>query len=170
MQKLNVILLQIVHMFRFFCALMVITMLASCSDESGEKKIFEKIAGKDYSKIIEIPTTSDGEVDTAKMARIRFENTVFDFDTIFEGDVVEKNFVFTNSGVRELYILQANASCGCTVTSYPRYPIEPGKQDTVVLTFDSKGQKGSNNKKVTLYTNTFPSEKVLQIKGFVKAK
>lgn len=148
---------------------MIILMIASCSD-SGEKKILEKIAGKDYSKIIEIPTTPDGEVDTNKMARIQFKETIFNFDTLVEGAIVRHNFVFTNTGVKELYILQANASCGCTVTSYPKHPVLPGQQDTVVLTFDSKGQKGTNDKKVTLYANTFPAEKVLQIKGFVKEK
>ncbi|HRQ31105.1 MAG TPA: DUF1573 domain-containing protein [Saprospiraceae bacterium] len=158
-------------MVRLISAFIIILFLVSaCSNESGDKKILEKIAGKDYSKIIEIPTDSNGNVDTTKMARIRFDESVFDFDTILKGDIVQKNMIFTNTGVRELYILQANASCGCTVTRYPKDPVAPGEQDTVLLTFDSKGQNGVNNKKVTIYTNTFPAEKVLQIKGFVKEK
>lgn len=138
-------------MVRLISAFIIILFLVSaCSNESGDKKILEKIAGKDYSKIIEIPTDSNGNVDTTKMARIRFDESVFDFDTILKGDIVQKNMIFTNTGVRELYILQANASCGCTVTRYPKDPVAPGEQDTVLLTFDSKGQNGVNNKKVTI--------------------
>jgi hypothetical protein len=130
--------------------------------------VLEKIAGKDYASLIQIPTTPEGQVDTAQMAQIRFHSMVYDFDTLFQGDKASHEFVFENTGKKELYILQTNSSCGCTVSSYSKAPIPPGNTGTIQVEFDSTRKNGRQNRRIAVLTNAFPSESVLRMTGFVK--
>ena len=147
-------------------------MIQACSSKEKQSTnndpVLEKIAGKDYAKIIEIPTTPDGKVDTSKTAKIDFESVVYDFDTIFQGDIIEHVFTFTNTGVKPLYILQTNSSCGCTVPSYSKEPIEPGSSESITVKFNSAGKSGDQNRKISIITNAYPSEKIIRMTGFVK--
>lgn len=144
----------------------------SCKEQTDESEntdpVLEKIAGKNYAELIEIPTTPDGQVDTSQMALITFETTVFDFDTLFQGDKVEYSFNYSNTGVKDLYILQTNSACGCTVSDYSKEPIGPGESGSIKVVFNSEGKKGIQNRKISVITNAFPSEKVLSVKGYVK--
>jgi sporulation protein YlmC with PRC-barrel domain len=147
-------------------------MILACSSEPRQSsKIdpsLEKIAGKDYAKIIEIPTTPEGLVDTSKTARIDFEYEVFNFDTIYQGDVVQHTFNFKNTGIKPLYILQTNSSCGCTVPSYSKEPLPPGESESITVEFNSAGKSGDQNRKISVITNAYPSEKIIRMKGYVK--
>lgn len=151
--------------------LLLFTML-SC--QQGENKVeskdpvLEKIAGKDYAEMIQIPTTPEGKIDTSQTAIITLENKVFHFDTIDQGDMVEHDFTFTNTGKKDLYLLEINSSCGCTVSEYSKEAIAPGERGSIRVVFDSKGKKGKQNRKITVITNAFPSESVLHMNGFVK--
>ena len=83
--------------------LFIIGLFLSCQNNQEKKQnqsdpVLEKIAGKDYANLIEIPTTPDGEIDSSIMARITFEETQFYFDTIFTGDKVNHTFHFKNEG------------------------------------------------------------------------
>jgi|WetSurMetagenome_2_1015567.scaffolds.fasta_scaffold176812_2 hypothetical protein len=46
----------------------------------------------------------------ANAAKIQFENTNYDFGTVNEGDKVEHDFVFTNTGKSDLYIRKVKGS------------------------------------------------------------
>lgn len=48
--------------------------------------------------------------ELANAAKIKFENTTFDFGTVREGDKVETEFVFTNTGKNDLYIRKVKGS------------------------------------------------------------
>jgi len=125
--------------------LVLITGLYACLPAQKEKEksdpLLERIAGQDYSEMIQLPLTSEGTVDSSKMAVIDFEYRNFDFDTIYEGDQVSHSFPYTNTGIRDLYILQTNSSCGCTVTDYSKDPIPPGASGSIQVRFNSKGKK-----------------------------
>jgi hypothetical protein len=146
--------------------------LFSCNAENKEEvksdPLLEKIAGKDYAKLIEIPTTKEGQIDTAQIALITFEESVFEFDTINEGDVIEHTFNFTNPGKKPLFILQTNSSCGCTVANYSKEAIQPGESGSISISFNSKGKSGQQNRKISVITNSYPNEKLIMLKGFVK--
>lgn len=45
-----------------------------------------------------------------------------------------------NSGDAPLNILRVGSSCSCTVSDYPRTPIEPGDTAVIKATFDSHGR------------------------------
>jgi len=84
---------------------------------------------------------------------IRFGKTEHNFGKIMQGEKVGYNFIFTNEGDASLVILDASASCGCTVPKYSKEPISPGEKGSVEVVFDSSGRMGQQSKTVTLKTN-----------------
>lgn len=84
---------------------------------------------------------------------IRFEKTEHNFGSILQGEKVGYNFIFTNDGDASLVIMDASASCGCTVPKFSREPIAPGENGSVEVVFDSSGRIGQQSKTVTLKTN-----------------
>jgi len=156
--------------------LLTLFFLSSCADykssttEDKNDPVLEKIAGKDYAKMIEIPTTADGKIDSSRIAKIVFDAESYDFGTLTEGEKTTHTFLFKNEGNRDLYLLQSNASCGCTVPKYSKEAIVPGEKGELKVTFDSSGKKGKQNRKISIISNSFPSENVLIFKGFVKQK
>jgi len=152
----------------------LVIILFSCNSSDSNKKVtrtdqvLEQIAGKDYAKLIELPTTQDGQIDTNLMARIVFDELEFNFDTIFENDIISHEFSFVNKGVKDLYLLQTHSSCGCTIPSYTKEPILPNGTGEISIKFNSKGKKGKQFRKVSIMTNSYPNESILVLKGFVK--
>jgi hypothetical protein len=97
--------------------------------------------------------------------------TEFDFGQIRVGVPVSYEFTFTNSGELPLVIstVQAScASCGCTVTSYTKEPIEPGSKGFVKATYNA-ASIGQFSKTVTVNANTEEGVARLTIKGEVLA-
>lgn len=84
---------------------------------------------------------------------VQFDTTQFSFGTIKEGDVVKHAYHFKNTGDNPLMIANAIASCGCTVPSYPKEPIAPGKEGDIVVEFNSHGKSGHQHKNVMIYSN-----------------
>ena len=97
-----------------------------------------------------------------------FEHTEFQFGTIQQGDKVEHTFTFKNEGDAPLIINHASGSCGCTVPSYPKEPIAPGKSGEIHVVFNSAGKRGMQSKYVTLKTNQGETPVKIYLKGEVK--
>jgi Protein of unknown function (DUF1573) len=102
-------------------------------------------------------------------AVITFTEVEHDFGTITQGEKVSHAFKFKNTGSTDLLIISAQGSCGCTVPSYPREPIVPGKEANVDVVFDSDGKSGKVEKTVTLLTNCVPNTNVLTIHASIIA-
>ncbi len=98
-----------------------------------------------------------------KMPEIKFIKTVHDFGKIYQGEVVGTNFSFTNTGNSNLMILDASASCGCTVPKWSKEPIPPGGKGSLEVIFDSSGREGMQNKSITIRTNVSDENIVLYI-------
>ena len=111
-------------------------------------------------------------VDEVKkeVPKIEFKEKIFNFGTIVQGDTVEHIFVFENVGTAPLKINSATGSCGCTIPSYTKEAIAPGKKGEVLVRFNSIGKLGAQNKTVTLKTNTIKetSSVVLTLRGTVE--
>lgn len=104
-----------------------------------------------------------------KSTKIEFEKLVHDFGTIYEknGDAA-CTFRFVNTGKSPLVIIRAQASCGCTVPSYPNNPIAPNDTAEIKVVYKAKGRPGEFVKNIYVYTNTKPDRTVLQIRGVVQ--
>ena len=82
----------------------------------------------------------------------------------------ECEFTITNKGTEDLIISGARGSCGCTVPTYPKEPIAPGKTATIKVTYDTK-RPGNFKKSVTISSNaTNEPSKTVYIQGNVAAK
>lgn len=108
-----------------------------------------------------------GDVLAASPA-IHFENDVFTFEPILEGESIAIGFAFRNMGEEPLVIHDAATSCGCTTADYPNRPLRPGEVGTIKTTFHSKGHGGDNDI-VLLVKSNDPGVpvKTLHIKGKV---
>lgn len=85
---------------------------------------------------------------------LTFDTTKHDFGTIEEGEVVKHSYHFKNTGANPLLIYNAVASCGCTVPSYPKEPIQPGGEGDIVVEFNSNNRTGHQEKNVLVYSNS----------------
>ena len=65
---------------------------------------------------------------------IEFEKIVHDYgDVSYNGDG-KCEFRFTNTGNEPLLVLKPKSSCGCTVSTWPKDPILPGKSEVIEVT------------------------------------
>jgi hypothetical protein len=133
----------------------------------GERKTHQA-----STDLVNIAATADSSAATknAKAAGITFEKTTHDFGNITQGEVVEYEFIFTNTGENDLLISNATASCGCTVPDYPKEPIAPGKQGKIKATFNSELRIDRFQKEIYITANTEPMTTTLTITGLIKAK
>jgi hypothetical protein len=102
-------------------------------------------------------------VDPENSPIITFEETVFDFGDLKQGDEVKHIFKFKNTGKTNLIIETATAPCGCTVPSWPKEPIAAGASGEIEVKFNSTGKEGVQNKVVTITANTVPSTTTVKI-------
>ena len=92
---------------------------------------------------------------------ITFKENSKDFGDITQGQQVAHTFVLTNTGKQPLIISNVAATCGCTVPSWPKEPVAPGKSDEIKVSFNSTGKVGKQNSVVRIYSNASePIEKV----------
>lgn len=97
---------------------------------------------------------------------IEFNETTHDFGDIANNESVETEFDVKNTGNADLVIINASASCGCTVPEYQKTPIKPGETSKLKVRFQT-GATGLQQKTVTLKTNTEKGEELLTIKANV---
>ncbi len=100
---------------------------------------------------------------------LTFEKIVHNYGTIYKGSDGVCEFHFTNTGKEPLIIDKPRSSCGCTVPTWPKQPILPGKGDMIKVTYDTK-RMGRIHKTVSIKSNAKNNPVVLTIKGNVVAK
>lgn len=98
---------------------------------------------------------------------LTFDESEFNFGKVAVGEKVQHIYRFTNTGDEPLVLSNAKGSCGCTVPSWPKDPIQPGGSGAIVVEFDTKGKMGPQVKQVTITANTDPVQTVVYIKGEV---
>ncbi len=100
---------------------------------------------------------------------INFASTVHDYGTISQGADGSHDFKFTNLGKSPLILNNVRSSCGCTVPSWTREPIAPGKGGVIKVVYNTN-TIGNFNKSIVVSSNAKNSDVVLQVKGNVVAK
>ncbi len=106
--------------------------------------------------------------EKANAPKITFDDLVFNFGTINEGDKANHSFSFVNEGKSDLIIRKIKPSCGCTIVKPSSEIIKPGEKGTLDIAFNSAGKKNKQNKSITIITNDpANSQVVLRITGTV---
>lgn len=110
--------------------------------------------------------TSNQQTDNPNAPVINFDKVVHDYGTIMQNSDGGCEFKFTNNGKEPLILSRPKSSCGCTVPTWPKQPILPGKSDVIKVTYTTN-RVGPFNKTVTIYSNASNNPIKLQIKGKV---
>jgi len=112
--------------------------------------------------------TAPAPATTAPAPRIEFASTVFDFGRAAEGEIIEHDFVFTNTGNATLEITGVHGSCNCTTAGEWTRQVPPGGTGIIPLQFNTTRFPGAVVKTATVVHND-PTQPMiqLQIKGTV---
>jgi hypothetical protein len=119
------------------------------------------------ASVVNIPNSASGNSGQSKLPSMEFTKVEHDFGKVIQGEIVSFGFKFKNTGNADLVIANVSAACGCTASDYPRNPVRPGEEGVIVVSFDSSGKQGFQNKDLVVAANTQPSNIVLTIKAMV---
>jgi len=111
----------------------------------------------------------EAKVESSGGAEMTFESEVIDYGTITQNADGVRTFKFKNTGNQPLIISNARGSCGCTVPTWPKKPINPGENGEIKVKY-ATNRLGPINKSVTVSSNAVESTVVLRIKGNVIEK
>jgi len=101
-------------------------------------------------------------------AVISFESGMYNFGKISQGEKVNHEFKFKNTGKSPLIITNATATCGCTTPDIPKAPIKPGESGVIKVVFNSTGKMGMQDKIVTITSNANPETTEVHLIGEVQ--
>ncbi len=143
-------------MTKYIIALALPVMLFSC-DMKRKDKIYDDAAK---------------QTDLARKdsTTVQIIDSVYNFGKVADGEKVEYNYRFVNSGTKPLVIDRASASCGCTVPEKPEKPVMPGDTGFIKVVFNSKGRVGLVDKNITVVSNSKPEFPTLLLTGEVIGK
>ena len=132
--------------------------LSSCADDSNKLS----------TSLVNNPTSANANNISNVTPKIQFQKTEHDFGKILQGEQVSYTFKFKNVGNAPLIITSIEKTCGCTTPEFTKTPVKPGESGKITITYDSKGHKGFQNKRLIVKANTNPSETILRIKAQVE--
>lgn len=142
---------------------------AACKDENAkaEDSVEEIQTDGKISSIIRSPVTAAGVGDTVNVAKMTFDQPIFDYGEVKEGTVVKHSFKFTNTGKVPLLINNAHSTCGCTVPKWPEKAVAPGESGEITVEFKTVDKLDFQEKPVTITANTYPSTTKVYLRGYV---
>lgn len=147
-------------MKKIIVVVIALVVIASCKKDNATSKV--------KKENIESAKKRDSQIQGSPIAT--FDKEVFEFGTVKEGDVVETMFTVTNTGKTDLVIIDATATCGCTVPTWPKEPIASGDSAEIKIEFNTLGKPNMQSKTVTLFTNTERGSEMLKVSGMVIPK
>lgn len=143
------------HCFYTFAFIFLLSSCEIRSNKTNEKNSATAVT----EKKADAPPTS-----------VQIIDSVYDFKKVKEGDIVEYNYRFKNTGNNPLVVTEALASCGCTVPEKPEHPIAPGEIGFIKVKFNSDHRPGEAHKTITVTSNARPEFPTLILKGTVIGK
>ena len=99
-------------------------------------------------------------------AKFEFKSEVIDYGDIAKGSDGVKVFQFKNIGTEPLIIENVYSSCGCTVPTWTKAAIAPGKSGEIQVKYDTN-RVGPIRRTITIYSNADEPTKAVKIKGRV---
>jgi hypothetical protein len=144
--------------------------MISCNGEEKAGEGIQEVRPDDISSIIRNPISANKPLDTINLPKMTFEESIFDFGTVNEGDQVKHTFKFENTGKVALIINNAKSTCGCTVPKWPKHPIAPGEHGEINVVFNTENKPNYQEKPISITSNTYPNKTVVKLKGKVNPK
>lgn len=142
-------------MKKYFLFLLVCVSLVSCDVKRKDKNAVDA----DVQKVL---ASKDSTT-------VQIIDSAYNFGKVTDGEKVEYSYRFRNTGTKPLVVVQATASCGCTVPQKPEKPIMPGEIGFIKIVFDSKNRVGNAHKTITVESNAKPEFPPLTLTGDVTA-
>lgn len=149
-------------MKRNFFAIVILVVFSVVLLSCGSKSSNSRKSGIDSNK-----DSAGNTLDSNAKPVLSFEKDFHDFGKLNSGELVSYSFKFKNTGKSILLISNVGTSCGCTVTAYPKKPINPGEESTIDVKFDTTGKHGRQSKSITIFANTEPAETTIRIQAFL---
>jgi hypothetical protein len=105
---------------------------------------------------------------TSGNPKLQISDREWQFGEVWQGTPLSFDVTLRNVGDAPL-TLDVKSSCGCTVPTRPRSPLNPGESDTMTIKYDSAHRRGPAAQTVTITTND-PAESSVPFKvmGTVK--
>ena len=110
------------------------------------------------------------QIEIKDPTTVQIIDSSYNFGKVVEGEIVEYNYRFKNTGTKPLIVTKVSASCGCTVPEKPEQPIKPGETGFIKVKFNSEHRVGNAHKTVTVSSNTEPAFPELLLTGEVIEK
>lgn len=162
------------HRLKFILITFLFVANQACQSNSlNKEKSVEEITNASKitnESIVRNPAGAEIPEDTINIAKIKFEEKVFNFGEVMEGELVSHIYHFTNVGKAPLVISNARSTCGCTVPEWPKDPIEPGKHGTIEVKFNTNGKRNNQRKPIYITANTYPATSEVYLEGMVNPK
>ncbi|APS40440.1 MULTISPECIES: DUF1573 domain-containing protein [Salegentibacter] len=136
-------------------------LFTSCKENNNNAS--EKVKAEN------VESAAERDAQATVYPKMEFEKSEHDFGNIPKGENVEHTFTFTNTGQAPLVITNAKSTCGCTVPTWTKEPIQPGESGEMLVKFNGSG-KGQVTKTVTVTANTEAGTERLRIKAFVETE
>jgi len=140
----------------YLSVLIIAIVLVSCNIRTKDRLAND--ASKQYELFLRDTTT------------VQVIDSSYNFGKVTDGDKVEYNYRFKNTGTKPLVIINTTASCGCTIPQKPERPIAAGDTGVIKVVFDSKGRVGTAHKTITVVANARPVFPDLLLTGEVVGK
>lgn len=99
---------------------------------------------------------------------LQFKTNVIELGNVKQGKPVTVEFSYTNESAQPVIIANVQTSCGCTIASYEKEPIMPGKSGKISATYNAAAT-GVFTKSITV-TFDGQQQKVLTMKGTVVSR
>lgn len=138
---------------KYFLLLLVSASLISCDVKRKDKNALDA----DVQKVL---ASKDSTT-------VQIIDSSYNFGKVADGEKVEYSYRFRNTGTKPLVVVQATASCGCTVPQKPEKPVMPGEIGFIKIVFDSKNRVGNAHKTITVESNAKPEFPPLTLTGDV---
>ena len=100
---------------------------------------------------------------------ITFQDSLYNFGTVGRGKEFTHDFLFTNTGDRNLIINEVEAGCVCTtVPYYSSKAIAPGDTGSIKVKLETAGLFGHQAKGIGVRSNAKESRKRLVVTAYVE--
>jgi hypothetical protein len=118
--------------------------------------------------IFMLTTLISSAIALQQFAELSFEKKTIKFPDSPEGVVLEHYLKYTNTGNAPLVFETFKVSCPCTKVELPTEAIAPGKTDSLLITFDTKGKSYYQDREILIFSNTKKKVDKIRLKVFVQ--